>query len=86
LIEVIVSFCIVLVEEARHKGGESICNFYNPGIVFENRKQCINEKKLIEDYVVEEFWKIRPEAVRIFAKGVCTHGKRTGRNKGRDRE
>ena len=86
MIEVIVSFCIVLVEEARHNGGESICNFYNPGVVFESRDQSIKDKKLIEYYVVEEFWKIRPEAVRIFAKGVCTNGKRTGRTNGRDRK
>jgi hypothetical protein len=30
------------------------------------------DKKLIEDYVVEEAWKIHPKAVRIYAKGLCS--------------
>ena len=69
--EVLIAFCIILVEEPRHKGGKSICNFYNPGVVFKSYEECVKDKKLIEDYVVEEACKIPPEAVRIYAKGVC---------------
>jgi len=29
------------------------------------------DKKLIEDYVVDEAWKLYPKAVRIYAKGLC---------------
>jgi|TARA_R100001460_G_scaffold39171_1_gene73907 hypothetical protein len=69
--EVLIAFCIILVEEPRHKGGKSICGFYEPGVIFKSYKECVKDKKLIEDYVVEEAWKIHPEAVRIYAKGVC---------------
>jgi uncharacterized alkaline shock family protein YloU len=48
--------------------------------------ECTKDKKLIEDYVVEELWRIHPEAVKIYAKGVCFKEdkpkKQTGRNKG----
>ena len=69
--EVLIAFCIVLVEEPRHKGGKSICNFWNPGVVFKTYEECMADRKLIEDYVVEEAWKIHPKAVRIYAKGIC---------------
>ena len=84
--EVLIAFCIVLVEAPRHKGGKSICGFHNPGVVFKNFKQCTKDKKLIEDYLVEEAWKIHPKAVKIFAKGVCSNDNPTTRNKGRDRK
>ena len=69
--EVLIAFCIVLVEAPRIDGGKSICNFYNPGVVFKSYKECMDDRKLIEDYVVEEAWKIHPKAVRIYAKGIC---------------
>ena len=70
--EVLIAFCIVLVEAPRVDGGNSICNFYSPGVIFKNYEECMTDKKLIEDYVVEEAWKIHPKAVRIYAKGMCS--------------
>jgi|TARA_R110000824_G_scaffold28933_3_gene96929 hypothetical protein len=69
--EVLVAFCIVLVEAPRIDGGKSICNFWNPGVEFKSRQECMADKKLIEDYVVDEAWKLYPKAVRIYAKGLC---------------
>ena len=69
--EVLIAFCIVLVEAPRIDGGKSICGFYEPGVVFKSYKECMDDRKLIEDYVVEEAWKIHPKAVRIYAKGIC---------------
>ena len=34
-------------------------------------KEWMKDKKLIEDFRVEEAWKIHPKAVKIYAKGVC---------------
>tara|TARA_E500000318_G_C3467939_1_gene175316 strand:- start:295 stop:516 length:222 start_codon:yes stop_codon:yes gene_type:complete len=69
--EVLIAFCIVLVEAPRIDGGKSICGFYEPKVEFKSRQECMADKKLIEDYVVEEAWKIHPKAVRIYAKGMC---------------
>jgi hypothetical protein len=40
-------------------------------VVFKDMDECIKDKKLIEDYVVEELWRIHPEAVKIYAEGAC---------------
>mgnify|MGYP001222320241 FL=1 len=84
--EVLIAFCTIIVEECRYKGGKSKCSFWNPGVVFKDMDECTKDKKLIEDYVVEELWRIHPEAVKIYAKGVCFKEdktkKPTGRNKG----
>tara|TARA_R100000988_G_C4003270_1_gene170633 strand:- start:1530 stop:1799 length:270 start_codon:yes stop_codon:yes gene_type:complete len=88
--EVLIAFCVIFVEECRYNGGKAMCNFWNPGVVYKTYDECAEGKKLIEDYVVEEAWKIHPEAVKIYAKGVCfKEGKPknpTTRNKGRDRK
>ena len=78
--EVLIAFCIILVDEPWHKGGKSICNFWNPGVVFKSYEECVKDKKLIEDYVVEEAWRIHPKAVKIYAKGVCANEKLTTKN------
>ena len=70
--EVLIDFCIVLVEAPRIDGGKSICGFYEPKVEFKSRQECMSDKKLIEDYVVEEAWKIHPKAVKIYAKGMCS--------------
>ena len=51
---------------------KSICGVYEPKVEFKSRQECMADKKLIEDYVVEEAWKIHPKAVRIYAKGMCS--------------
>ena len=79
--EVLVAFCIILVEAPRINGGKSICNFWNPGVVFKTYEECVKDKKLIEDYVVEEAWKIHPEAVKIYAKGLCSKKEETENDK-----
>jgi len=48
-----------------------MCNFWNPGVVFKTYDECVKDKKLIEEYLVEELWRIHPEAVKIYAKGQC---------------
>ena len=70
--EVLIAFCTIM-EAPRYRGGKSKW-FWNPGVVFKDMDECNKDKKLIEDYVVEELWRIHPEAVKIYAKGVC-HGK-----------
>jgi len=79
--EVLIAFCIVLVEAPRIDGGKSICGFYEPGVVFKTYEECMKDKKLIEDYVVEEAWKIHPEAVKIYAKGLCSKKEETENDK-----
>ena len=69
--EVLIAFCVVFVEAPRHKGGDALCNFYKPGVVYETRQECIDGKKLIEEYLEEELWRLYLEAVKIDAKGVC---------------
>ena len=71
MIEMIVAFCIVLVEEPRHKGGKSICNWWAPKVEFKTKQECKADKKMIEDYLIEEAWRIHPKAVRITASGLC---------------
>ena len=80
--EVLIAFCTIIVEECRYKGGKSKCGFWNPGVVFKTMDECTKDKKLIEDYVVEELWRIHPEAVKIYAIGSCFSKNSTGRNKG----
>jgi len=89
--EVLIAFCTIIVEECRYKGGEGKCGFWNPGVVFKTRDECNKDKRLIEDYVVEELWKIHPEAIKIYASGACFKSESetknpTTRNKGRDRK
>ena len=69
--EVLVAFCVVFIEECRYKGGKSLCNFWNPGVVYKTRQECMDDKILIEEYLEEELWRMYPEAVKIDAKGVC---------------
>ena len=69
--EVLIAFCTIIIEESRYKGGKSKCSFWNPGVVFKDMDECTKDKKLIEDYVVEELWRIHPKAVKIYAKGLC---------------
>ena len=69
--EVLVAFCVISVEECRYKGGKSLCNFWNPGVVYKTRQECMDDKILIEEYLEEELWRLSPEAVKIDAKGVC---------------
>lgn len=69
--EVLVAFCVIFVEECRYNGGRALCNFWNPGVVYETRQECIDGKKVIEEYLEEELWAIYPEAVNIYASGAC---------------
>ena len=69
--DVLIAFCTIIIEESRYKGGKSKCSFWNPGVVFKDMDECTKDKKLIEDYVVEELWRIHPKAVKIYAKGLC---------------
>ena len=69
--EVLIAFCTIIIEESRYKGGKSKCSFWNPSVVFKDMDECTKDKKLIEDYVVEELWRIHPKAVKIYAKGLC---------------
>ena len=82
--EMLVAFCVVFFEAPRHKGGDALCSFWEPGVVYKTRQECMDGKKLIEDYLEEELWRLYPEAVKIDAKGVCPFKpkKPTGRNKG----
>ena len=48
-----------------------MCSFYEPGVVYETRQECMDDKILIEEYLEEELWRMYPEAVKIDAKGVC---------------
>ncbi len=68
---VLIAFCVIFIEESRYKGGKALCNFWNPGVEYTSFKQCDEEKKLIEDYLMEELWRLYPQAVKINAKGVC---------------
>ena len=61
--EVLIAFCVVF-EAPRHKGGDALCSFYNPKVEFKSFKQCTEDKKLIEDYLIEELWRLYPEAVK----------------------
>ena len=69
--EVMVAFCVIFVEQCRYKGGDALCSFYEPGVVYETRQECMDDKILIEEYLEEELWRMYPEAVNIDAKGVC---------------
>ena len=69
--EVMVAFCVIFVEQCRYKGGDALCSFYEPGVVYETRQECMDDKILIEEYLEEEHWRMYPEAVKIDAKGVC---------------
>ena len=82
--EVMVAFCVIFVEAPRYKGGDALCSFYEPGVVYETRQECMDDKILIEEYLEEELWRMYPEAVKIDAKGVCPFEVKdpTGRNKG----
>ena len=69
--EVLIAFCVIFTEQCRNRGGDALCSFYNPKVEFKSFKQCTEDKKLIEDYLIEELWRMYPEAVKIDAKGVC---------------
>ena len=69
--EVMVAFCVIFVEQCRYRGGDALCSFYEPGVVYETRQECMDDKILIEEYLKEELWRMYPEAVKIDAKGVC---------------
>ena len=69
--EVMGAFCVIFVEHCRYKGGDALCSFYEPGVVYETRQECMDDKILIEEYLEEELWRMYPEAVKIDAKGVC---------------
>ena len=69
--EVLIAFCVIFVEECRYNGGKGMCNFWNPGVVFKSFDECVKDKKLIEEYLGGELWRIHPEAVKIYAKGAC---------------
>ena len=74
--EVLIAFCVFFVEASRYKGGDALCSFYEPGVVYETRQECMDDKILIEEYLEEELWRMYPEAVKIDAKGVCGNVKR----------
>jgi len=80
--EVMIAFCTILIEGCRYNGGKSICSFWEPGVVFQTMAECNDDKKLIEDYVVEELWKIYPKAVKIYAKGLCYENKKSKEGQG----
>ncbi len=44
--EVLIAFCIVLVEAPRIDGGKSICGFYEPKVEFKSRQECMADKKI----------------------------------------
>jgi hypothetical protein len=69
--EMLVAFCVIFVEQCRYKGGDALCSFWEPGVVYKTRQECVEGKKLIEEYLEEELWRLYPEAVKINAKGVC---------------
>ena len=69
--EVMVAFCVIFVEQCRYRGGDALCSFYQPGVVYETRQECMDDKILIEEYLEEELWRMYPEAIKIDAKGVC---------------
>ena len=69
--EVMVAFCVIFTEQCRYRGGDALCSFYEPGVVYETRQECMDDKILIEEYLEEELWRMYPEAVKIDAKGVC---------------
>ena len=69
--EVMVAFCVIFVEQCRYRGGDALGSFYEPGVVYETRQECMDDKILIEEYLEEELWRMYPEAVKIDAKGVC---------------
>lgn len=71
MIEMIVAFCIVIVEQPRHKGGESICGFYRPEVKYDTFDQCRAETKLIESWFEEEAMRIHPKAIRVEKGAVC---------------
>ena len=81
--EMLVAFCVIFVEQCRYKGGDALCSFWEPGVVYKTRQECVEGKKLIEEYLEEELWRLYPEAVKIDAKGVCPFEVKdpTGRNK-----
>ena len=64
--EVLVAFCVIFVEECRYNGGKGMCNFWNPGVVFKSFDECVKDKKLIEEYLVEELWRIHPEDCLLY--------------------
>ena len=82
--EMLVAFCVIFTEQCRYRGGDALCSFWEPGVVYKTRQECVDGKKLIEEYLQEELWRLYPEAVKINAKGVCPFEVKnpTGRNKG----
>ena len=62
--EMLVAFCVIFVEQCRYKGGDALCSFWEPGVVYKTRQECVEGKKLIEEYLQEELWRLYPEAVR----------------------
>ena len=71
MIEMIVAFCIVIVDEPRHKGGKSICGFYKPEVKYKTLDECNSETKLVEDWFKEEAMRIYPKAIRVEKGAVC---------------
>ena len=69
--EMLVAFCVIFTEQCRYRGGDALCSFYEPGVVYETRQESMDDKILIEEYLEEELWRLYPEAVKIDAKGVC---------------
>ena len=71
----IVAFCIVIKEQPRHLGGESICNFYSPKIEFKTREECVGDKTMVVDWFKDEATRLSPKAIRIDATAVCHESK-----------
>ena len=79
MFDIIIAFCIVLIDQPRHKGGKSICGFYTPEINFKYKKDCEADLNLVEAWFKEEAMRIYPQAKSISSAGLCYDKTKTRR-------
>ena len=73
MFEIIIAFCITLVEAPKYKGGESVLGFYKPKIDFVDERDCKANVKLIDEWFIKQAERLYPEHKKIQAKGLCVN-------------
>ena len=38
--EMLVAFCVIFTEQCRYRGGDALCSFREPGVVYKTRQEC----------------------------------------------
>lgn len=72
MFEMLVAFYIHLVLGSRYEGGKIVQGVYKPEVVYQTMEECNENKKMIQDWFVEEANRLYPDNKGVKALGLCT--------------